>query len=617
MRRFTMSYRHLILSTLLPMGLMAVTASANPTARFSPSKIQPNDSYDLYIDLPDGTLLDFELRLCELDLSSWQTITGPWQQAPVQGGKVTVPANQNHAPGIYMTRFKVRNAPASEYSNFDVLMVDDLPTMNPAVTYGAQTVNLPPLGSYMILESRDEQGDFLGYTRIDIETDPCEISGCYTMRFTKTGDDAYWNPTGPALLRWCVREDPLVSGPGSILISPGGTTYGGGENAQYGTWDPLSIVAEAINVTYPDNGYPHHTAIQGVLGGYPTDWISFDEYHKDVDLPEHYSILPPNRAIPNGLSPSSPTTIVELIFGHPFGPETGMDVWHSEAFAPTSPTDAIRMRYVEVGVRIEYGYNTRWWSVTEDWTWRADGLLSRITQWGDVDPLCWRTPYRCESSGHMTVDAQLIDWYIPDSNPLTMGFKHPVTGEIVDRMYLQHGGTYTMTARKHDGTPYSGFIEIHTPDTGETRLWLDAENKPIYFSHGEVTLDADGYGPWNDYRVTLTARPYLVNSSVNALYPVNDPQTLIPNASTAAYSNAITLSMSFVPPDFDADDDVDATDFQHFAGCTTGPDIPPTDPTCDDADLDRDDDVDQTDFGLFQACYSGIATAPDPNCFSY
>lgn len=70
------------------------------------------------------------------------------------------------------------------------------------------------------------------------------------------------------------------------------------------------------------------------------------------------------------------------------------------------------------------------------------------------------------------------------------------------------------------------------------------------------------------------------------------------------------------PGDFNPDTDVDAQDYGHFEGCTTGPALGPPGVGCDDADLGNDDDVDQADFGLLQRCFSGLGVLADPACAS-
>jgi hypothetical protein len=61
--------------------------------------------------------------------------------------------------------------------------------------------------------------------------------------------------------------------------------------------------------------------------------------------------------------------------------------------------------------------------------------------------------------------------------------------------------------------------------------------------------------------------------------------------------------------DFDADGDVDLTDFGRFQACFNGPNRQPR-PDCLDADLDGDSDIDLADFNAFQACFNGPNRPP-------
>ncbi|MCK4660369.1 MAG: S8 family serine peptidase [Phycisphaerae bacterium] len=58
------------------------------------------------------------------------------------------------------------------------------------------------------------------------------------------------------------------------------------------------------------------------------------------------------------------------------------------------------------------------------------------------------------------------------------------------------------------------------------------------------------------------------------------------------------------PCDLDADGDVDLDDFNIFAGCLIGPEVP-VEPACEPADFDGDDDVDLQDFAVFQNAFTG------------
>jgi DNA-binding beta-propeller fold protein YncE len=64
------------------------------------------------------------------------------------------------------------------------------------------------------------------------------------------------------------------------------------------------------------------------------------------------------------------------------------------------------------------------------------------------------------------------------------------------------------------------------------------------------------------------------------------------------------------PGDFDADDDVDQSDFGAFQICLSGPTVPQFDPDCGSARLDADSDVDQDDLTLFRAAQLGADLDP-------
>jgi hypothetical protein len=66
--------------------------------------------------------------------------------------------------------------------------------------------------------------------------------------------------------------------------------------------------------------------------------------------------------------------------------------------------------------------------------------------------------------------------------------------------------------------------------------------------------------------------------------------------------------------DFDADEDVDMTDFAVFQNCLSGPGIDQDDPLCPGARLDIDTDVDPGDLQLFLECLSGADVTPPAIC---
>jgi len=70
---------------------------------------------------------------------------------------------------------------------------------------------------------------------------------------------------------------------------------------------------------------------------------------------------------------------------------------------------------------------------------------------------------------------------------------------------------------------------------------------------------------------------------------------------------------SVAPADFDADGDVDLTDFGTFQVCFNGPNRSPASTACKPVDMDYDGDVDLGDFSAFQACFNGPNRPPACN----
>ena len=97
----------------------------------------------------------------------------------------------------------------------------------------------------------------------------------------------------------------------------------------------------------------------------------------------------------------------------------------------------------------------------------------------------------------------------------------------------------------------------------------------------------------------------------NATVTVSDPNATN-SPQTVAVTLTVTSSTTYVPPDFDLDNDVDMEDFGHFQQCLG--EVSVQGPACEDADFNDDTFVDQNDFGLFQACLTGANTPPEPDC---
>ena len=112
--------------------------------------------------------------------------------------------------------------------------------------------------------------------------------------------------------------------------------------------------------------------------------------------------------------------------------------------------------------------------------------------------------------------------------------------------------------------------------------------------------------------VSATAAP-TVTAAANLTVGVQEMRFVNGSASAEYNLNYLNWTLTHLPADFDADNDVDGQDFTAFQPCLSGPAIPVL-PGCEDRDLDRDRDVDQADFGIFQRCLSGEDVGPDPTC---
>jgi hypothetical protein len=390
----------------------------------------------------------------------------------------------------------------------------------------------------MLFTNSDASGRFTGYTRLEVETDPCELGG-YTLRHTKSVNEAYWNPFQPQQLRWCVTSDPINNQP--TLQALGGHVYRDSS---------FSNLALNLAVTYSEP----QVGLLGALGPSP----SLDTYFHDLDQPYHYALLPPGNRIPASLSDSVPVQVYELTLGHP-GSGAHWDTWHVDAFRANPSAlipgqSGVRIRYNETGTRPD-SRGATWWQVQEDWTYNTNGLVSEIIQWWGVPPRCWLPAYTCPaytSSQYLRRKLKLIDWYIPNSYPLKFSFVNPATGNETKSenkyiLTIKYGQNYLLKAWKTiDGvnyTPYSGFLEVSTnPPSGN--LWKDKNSRPIYVHQGQVIVGPAAYGnlglttPW---QITISVRPYLTNSSLNSAAAVSAPK---PNKSTAAFSSPATLRIT-------------------------------------------------------------------------
>jgi hypothetical protein len=499
---------------------------------FTPNRIRPDDGYTLTVQRggePYSGELDYDLRYCKSDFSEFATSNGVWT-FNVFEGTVQTPTGLNLDPGLYLARFKGRGALDAEYSDFEISLVDDREAVN-ELSYGQADIQMPPPGSYMIFENRDESGSFTGYTRIDIETDAAE-GQLYTMRVSKTSPSAIWNPEDAKAFRFGLQHQVPAASPSPWLVTSELTSY-----------EPtLSFdqAAQSIAVSYDGNDLMQPST-QGLLGG-----VFRDQIQTTLGLQEessfHRVMLPPDARLPLNLS-TDYLALVELTVAleHDRPDAPLVDLWHLDVLQPQTGEAVLRTRSIETNGRIEAGFTSITSSIITELEWRQDGLFESITQWVDVDPLCWRDPAtECAQTASNKRIATLIDWYIPDPAPLSVHFVDSQTGEWIDQLHITSGESYQMVVSKADGTPYSGFLQCLVD--GQSTLRRDNEGKPIYVSHGIVSIGPEAYGCMAAGTFDFQVRPYLTNSSLHSLEPVTDSQ-LLPNTSTAAYSNRLTLSI--------------------------------------------------------------------------
>lgn len=516
--------------------------------RFLPSRLPLKDGlsqrgYRAYItevgrDRFEGRV-DYEVRFAPLSLDRVQVFHGQWE---VRGGVLEVPAFTPVRPGLYLTRVRAAGS-ASPFGPWDLLLADELPLMRPIAGGGGRIAIAPP-GSWMVFENRGPGGAFLGYTRIDVETDPGLLG--LTWRFTKSARGAFWAPGEDAALRWFLREQDTPFG--TWLRASGGLTL-------RSPWSELG--ASQLNVAY-DGMAPQGGAVRGLLGGFGTHTHSarLDVYEQADDTWLFYALLPPGREVPAALG-NVPAPLVDLVAGHLSGLPELIDLWHMAALSPTRPDAALRMRYGESGLRLGESAASRLWAVIEDWEWRADGLVSRIAQWQDQPAHRWRNGYADLTPAHLRTELTLVASGFPDDRSLNVQLWDARTAKAESVLALDVGAAYRLLVRDADGRPYHGFLEMRLlalQQAGQWRsltppqagLWRDVSGKPIYVSDGQVIVGPPAHGNPRDWGVQLVARPYLVNSSVNALQPTRD-ETLIPNHSRAAWSNPITLTVGSAP----------------------------------------------------------------------
>jgi len=165
--------------------------------------------------------------------------------------------------------------------------------------------------------------------------------------------------------------------------------------------------------------------------------------------------------------------------------------------------------------------------------------------------------------------------------------------------------TDTFTLIRSGGDPYFG---------NYTDEEIQATN--IYTNGQTAVFDLTGQSfPEDTYQVTLHARgPDPILDLNGQVLDGRFTGSLPSGDDTGGTDFVATFDIDYARPDFDRDGHVDANDRDYLQACSTGPNVPQSDPLCDDTDLDDDGDVDQSDFAVLQRCWSGPTQMTTPGC---
>lgn len=163
--------------------------------------------------------------------------------------------------------------------------------------------------------------------------------------------------------------------------------------------------------------------------------------------------------------------------------------------------------------------------------------------------------------------------------------------------------TLSQTLRQRTGASNQTFTIRNTGTGGliyrviPNRSWLSVSPDTGFIKTDTHTITVS-YSPASLPVGTHSATLSLIGDLAN-----NAPQTV-----------EITLDVTPIPGDFDANGNIDNFDVGLFLGCLTGSHQGPPANGCSPTDLDGDGDVDQSDFALLQTCLSGTGIPADPYC---
>ncbi len=205
-----------------------------------------------------------------------------------------------------------------------------------------------------------------------------------------------------------------------------------------------------------------------------------------------------------------------------------------------------------------------------------------------------------DGRGHLFVSGSEIGWELD-----YLGHGVSFYNDYLKADYVaDDAGTYSVSA-----VPGSVF-------DGITPFWFDDGTTIYDVTYPDVITPLGGAAAALDYSGGTGGTAGVVFDGPFKVVHFGFPFEAITSASVRADVMQAVLDylLPMPPGDFDADGDVDMTDFGHLQECLSGPSVPQLDPDCVDARLDSDRDVDGADVSIFQGCLSGADVPADPDC---
>lgn len=178
---------------------------------------------------------------------------------------------------------------------------------------------------------------------------------------------------------------------------------------------------------------------------------------------------------------------------------------------------------------------------------------------------------------------------------------HTVTSDIAGKSFTIPSNVVSPTSNRHLLLASASFAAL--PGAPTPDHIIPAGSFPFFALAGDTVR----YNPWDAF--TFGAVP------TDGVMSMNDGGIIAANSPTnyAGETGSVDASGGSVPGDFDGDGDLDLVDFEQYVDCHAGPGAAPapsaggvTSQDCVDAfDRNADNDVDAGDFQEFQTGFTG------------